>query len=267
MSLLRRSGIVQATAWLVLAYLFAPSLVVFPLSVTDRSYLAMPQAGLSMSHWIHLFTSPAWLGAAEQSLIIAIGSTTFAVLLGTLCAIGCTRLASRAGEIVRAAMLLPLMVPTIVYALGLYRLFIDLHLLGTFVGVILAHGITGMPYVVITVSAALANFDPRLEQAARGLGASTFKTLRLVVIPNILPGIISGAVFAFIHSWDELIMVLFVASRRITTLPRLMWDRIHESLDPTIAAVAAALICFTIILLLPMLVARVREASDGEAQR
>jgi putative spermidine/putrescine transport system permease protein len=108
------------------------------------------------------------------------------------------------------------------------------------------------PYVVITVTAAISNFDPRLEQAARNLGASTGQTLRMVVIPNLATGIISGAIFAFVHSWDELIIVLFVASRRVVTLPRMIWSGINESLDPVIAVVAAILICFTLMLLVPI---------------
>jgi putative spermidine/putrescine transport system permease protein len=261
MAWLRRSGTVEAGAWLVLTYLIAPSLVVFPLSLTDRPYLALPQDGLSLAPWRQLL-SPQWLGAAGESLVIAMTAMALAVLLGTLCAIGCSQLASRAGEAVRAAMLLPLVVPTIVYALGLYRLFIDLHLLGMFAGIVIAHAVTALPYVVITVSAALANFDRRLEQAARGLGASPLQTLRMVVLPEIMPGMVTGAIFAFVHSWDELVMVLFIAGRRITTLPRLMWDRVHESLDPATAAVAAALTLFTVLLLLPLLRRRVRQAAS-----
>jgi len=108
------------------------------------------------------------------------------------------------------------------------------------------------PYVVITVTAVISNFDPRLEQAARNLRASTGQTLRMVVIPNLATGIISGAIFAFVHSWDELIIVLFVASRRVVTLPRMIWSGINESLDPVIAVIAAILICFTLMLLVPI---------------
>ena len=113
---------------------------------------------------------------------------------------------------------------------------------------------------IFTVSTALAGFDPRLEQAALGLGASMSQTLRLVIVPNILPGIISGAIFAFIHSFDELIIVLFVAGRKVFTLPQRIWDGINESLDPTIAAVAAALIVITVALLIVEIALRARSA-------
>lgn len=259
-----RSGVVPALAWMVLIFFMAPSLVVFPLSLSDTPYLSLPREGLSLAHWLNLFTSEAWLSSIGQSTFIALAATSIAVTFGTLCAIGCWRRASGLSAAVRGLMLLPLIVPTIVYALGLYRMLVDLHLLGSYFGIIIAHAVIGMPYVIITVSASLANFDPRLVQAARNLGASNAQALRMVVVPNILPGIVSGAIFAFAHSWDEIIIVLFIASRRVVTLPRMIWNGIQESLDPTIAAVAAALILFTIVLLVPMLMLRRTESSLGE---
>jgi putative spermidine/putrescine transport system permease protein len=259
-----RLGIVPALAWTVLLFFMAPALVVFPLSLSDKPYLSLPREGLSLAHWVNLFTSEAWLGSIGQSMFIALAATSIAVTFGTLCAIGCWRHASGLSAAVRGLMLLPLIVPTIVYALGLYRMLVELHLLGSYLGVIIAHAVIGMPYVIITVSASLANFDPRLVQAARNLGASNAQVLRMVVVPNILPGITSGAIFAFAHSWDEIIIVLFIASRRIVTLPRMIWNGIQESLDPTIAAVAAMLILFTIALLVPTLMLRRTGSSAGE---
>jgi putative spermidine/putrescine transport system permease protein len=259
-----RSVVVPALAWMVLTFFMAPSLVVFPLSLSDTPYLSLPRHGLSLAHWINLFTNEAWLHGIGQSTVIALSATIIAVSLGTLCAVGCWRVASAFSNVVRGFMILPLIVPTIVYALGLYRFYVDLHLLGSYTGVIIAHAVIGIPYVVITVSASLVNFDPRLEQAARNLGASNGQTLRMVVVPCILPGIISGAIFAFVHSWDEIIIVLFIASRNIVTLPRMIWNGLQESLDPTIAAVAAALICFTIILLVPILILRRAEVAAAD---
>ena len=111
--------------------------------------------------------------------------------------------------------------------------------------IVLVHAVTGIPYVVVTVSTALAGFDPRLEQAARNLGASQLQALRRIVLPSIMPGVVSGAIFAFIHSWDELVIVLFIASRAVFTLPRRIWDGINEHLDPTMAAVATIMILLT----------------------
>jgi putative spermidine/putrescine transport system permease protein len=240
----------RGIAWVTVLYLVLPITIVIPVSLTDRRYLSLPYESLSLRHYANLFTSEAWLSSIWQSLWIAIASTLIAVVAGTLCAIGCWRIGRRSTEMVRALMLLPLIIPSIVYAIGLYRYFGKLDLLDRFLGVTLAHGVTGIPYVVITVSTALAAFDPRLEQAARGMGASLTQTLRWVILPRIAPGILSGAIFAFIHSWDELVMVLFIASRQVFTLPRKIWDGINENLDPTMAAVAVLLIVFTLLLLL-----------------
>jgi putative spermidine/putrescine transport system permease protein len=245
----RAGPFVRIVAWATVLYLVLPITIVIPVSVTDRRYLSLPESGISFRHYVNLLTSEAWLNSIWQSFWIAAGSTLIAVLAGTLCAIGCWRISRRSTEFIRALMLLPLIIPSIVYAIGLYRYFGRLDLLDRFLGVTLAHGVTGIPYVIITVSTALAAFDPRLEQAARGMGASLSQTLRWVILPRIAPGIASGAIFAFIHSWDELVMVLFIASREVFTLPRKIWDGINENLDPSMAAVAVLLILFTVLLL------------------
>jgi putative spermidine/putrescine transport system permease protein len=239
----------RSMAWAVICFLVLPITIVFAVSLTDRPYLSLPHEGLSLQYYRSLLTSRAWLASIWHSLMIAIASTAIAGLAGTLCAIGCWRISTRASNAVRVLMLVPIIVPTIVYALGIYQFWVDLRLIDSYAGVIIAHAVTGLPYVVITVSTALAGFDPRLEQAALSLGASMGQTLRLVIIPNILPGVFSGAIFAFIHSWDELVIVLFIAGRSVFTLPQRMWDGINESLDPTMAAVAAVLVLTTVALL------------------
>jgi putative spermidine/putrescine transport system permease protein len=239
----------NSVGWAVICFLVLPITIVFPVSLTDKRYLSLPEDGVSLKHYANLFGSAEWLGSIGQSLYIGAVATAISVAAGTLCAIGCWRLSSRAGEFVRALMLMPIVVPTIVYALGIYRFWVDLRLLDTYTGVIVVHAVTGIPYVVVTVSTALAGFDPRLEQAARNLGAGPFQTLRRVTLPGIMPGVVSGAIFAFIHSWDELVIVLFIASRAIFTLPRRIWDGINEHLDPTMAAVATIMIALTAVLL------------------
>ncbi|MDO9503489.1 ABC transporter permease [Falsiroseomonas sp.] len=250
----------RGSAWVVAMYLLLPISIILPVSMTDQRFLSLPREALSLQHYVTVFGSPEWLASIWQSFQIAVVSTAIAVVAGTLCAIGCWRLASRATNLVRALMLLPIIIPSIVYAVGLYRYFAGLDLLDRFMGVVLAHGVTGIPYVVITVSTALAAFDPRLEQAARGMGASLMQTLRWVILPRITPGILSGAIFAFIHSWDELVIVLFIASRDVFTLPRRIWDGINENLDPAMAAVAVLLVVFTTGLLLLDLALRRRRA-------
>lgn len=245
----RPTGPTRSLGWLVICFLVLPITIVFPVSLTDRRYLSLPQDAISFEHYANLFGSRDWLTSIGQSFYIGVFSTVIAVAAGTLCAIGCWRLSSRASEFVRALMLVPIIVPTIVYALGIYRFWVDFRLLDTYTGVIIVHAVTGIPYVVVTVSTALAGFDARLEQAARSLGASTWQTLWRVLLPGIRPGLVSGAIFAFIHSWDELVVVLFIASRAVFTLPRRIWDGINEHLDPTMAAVAVILVLLTVVLL------------------
>ena len=249
---------VAATA--VILFLLLPITIVVPVSLTDQRYLSLPQHGLSLEHYARLLTSDAWQSSIAQSALIAALSGAIAVVCGVLAAIGLWRMGTRLAKLLLALTLVPLVVPTIVYALGLYRMYAWLGLLDTIQGVVLAHAVTGMPYVVILTSTALAAIDPRLEPAARSLGASPAQLLRRVLLPLLRPAILSGALLAFIHSWDELVLVLFIAGRRVFTLPRRMWDGINDKLDPSLAAVAVLLIVLSAVLL--ALDLRVRGRAD-----
>jgi putative spermidine/putrescine transport system permease protein len=245
-----RWGMVLALAWTVLGFLLLPMLVVIPVSLTDRPYLSLPEHALSLRHYEAFFSNPVWLASTFQSAVIALVSTAAAVILGGLCAIGCWRLSNGFSAAVRLLMLAPLIVPTVVQGLAMYRFWAAIGLFDTYAGVILAHTLGGIPYVVITVSASLATFELKLEQAARSLGASPWATIRLVILPGIVPGLLSGAIFAFVHSFDELVIVLFLTSRAIQTLPKRIWDGLQDRIDPTIAAVAVILILVTLAALL-----------------
>jgi len=242
-----RFGVVIALAWSVLLFLFLPIFIAVPFSFSPRRYLTLPSDEWSWRPYVNLFTNEQWLSSIGQSLVVASSATALSVLFGTLCAIGLWRVATRTSEVVRGFVLMPIIVPPIVSGLAFYKVFVELRLLDTYLGLILAHTTLAVPYVVITVSTSLANFDLRLEQAARNLGASVGQALRYVILPSIMPGILSGAIFAFILSWDEIVVTLFVTSLRIFTLPRRMWDGIREHADPTIAAVATVLIVLTVL--------------------
>jgi len=257
-------GLMLCAAWTIIAFLILPLLVVVPVSFTDTYYLGMPQESLSLQHYRNFFENPRWLSSIGQSVLIAAGATIGAVILGTLCAIGCWRISSGMSDFVRLIMLAPIIVPQIVQALAFYRVWIDLGLLDTYLGVIIAHTMIGIPYVVITVSAALANFDLRLEQAARNLGATMVQTIWLVILPRIMAGIASGAIFVFILSFDEIVTVLFITSRRIYTLPKMIWDGIQEHLDPTIAVVA---VLFTLVVALIVLADQLLKSRTGRMGR
>ncbi|WP_206996968.1 ABC transporter permease [Trinickia mobilis] len=247
--MLEASRGVLIASWIVMAFLILPIAMVLPLSLTDQAYLSLPRHGLSLSHYYEMFHSSEWLSSFAQSAVIGLCSTLIAVAAGVLCTVGCWLLGSRFATWVRIVMLLPLIVPSVIYALGIYRFYIKLDLLDSYVGVVIAHAVTSIPYVVISMTAALAGFDGALLSAARGLGANVFQALYMVVLPNVVPGMVSGAILAFMHSWDEIVIVLFIASREIFTLPRRIWDGINDQLDPTIASVATTMIVLSLLLL------------------
>ena len=233
-------------AWIGLLFLILPVTIVIPVSFTPERYLSLPTTGWSLRHYQALIDDPAWRNSIFDSLIVGFGSTAIAVVLGTLCAVGCWRISSRLSEFIRFLMLAPIIVPSIVHALGFYQAWVQLGLIDSYTGLILAHAMKGLPYVVISVSASLATFDLRLEQAARNLGATVWGALWRVVVPGIRPGLLGGAVFAFITSWDELVVTLFVTSRHVRTLPRQIWNGIQDNISPSVAAMATVLIVVTL---------------------
>jgi putative spermidine/putrescine transport system permease protein len=248
---MRRPSLAQwlnhKAAWVLLFFLVAPVLIALPVSLTPKRFLSMPKGEYSLRHFEKLFSSPEWMTSFAQSAIIGVATAALATLLGTLCAIGLWRLSSRAGEVLRAVLLLPLVVPPIIAAMAFYRLMVPLGLIDTYAGVILAHTVLAAPLVLITVSASLAGFDVRLEQASRNLGASGLTTMRRVILPAIRPGVVAGAVFAFIASWDEIVVTLFLTKFDVYTLPRRIWNGIRENTDPTVAAAAVVLIVITLL--------------------
>lgn len=250
-------------AWVLLLFLVTPALIAIPVSLTPKRFLSMPKGELSLKHFEKLFTSPDWLSSFAQSATIAISTAILATVLGTLCAIGLWRVSSKYSELVRAFLLLPLIIPQIISAMAFYRLWIPLGLLDSYLGLILAHTILATPMVLITVSASLANFDPTLEQASKNLGASNWTTMRRVILPSVRPGVFAGALFAFILSWDEIVVTLFISKFSVYTLPRRMWNGIRENTDPTVAAAAVVLIAITLIaFIVSVILSRRREAEQ-----
>jgi len=140
-----------------------------------------------------------------------------------------------------------LIVPPIISALAFYKAWVKIGLLDSYAGIVIAHAVLAVPYVVITVTTSLSNFDPRLEQAARNLGATAWTAMRLIIVPVIRPGILSGAVLSFLASWDEIVVTLFISSQRIMTLPKAIWNGIRDNIDPTVAAVGSLVILLTLI--------------------
>ncbi|SHI58127.1 putative spermidine/putrescine transport system permease protein [Shimia gijangensis] len=237
----------RAGAWVLLMFLVTPALIAIPVSLTPKRFLSMPKGELSLRHFEKLFSSPEWMSSFFQSAVIGVSTALLATALGTLCAIGLWRVSSKYSEVVRAFLLLPLIIPQIISAMAFYRLWIPMGIIDSYIGLILAHTILATPMVLITVSASLANFDPKLEQASKNLGASNWTTMRRVILPSVKPGVFAGALFAFILSWDEIVVTLFISKFSVYTLPRRMWNGIRENTDPTVAAAAVVLIAITIL--------------------
>lgn len=240
----------RVAAVLALIYLIVPLAVVIPVSLTDQRMLSLPVDGLSTQHYQAVLRNPEWFRSAGQSLLIGLVSTALALVIGTFSAIGCWMLGQGRSGLFRVINLLPIVIPSIIYALGAYRFFVEVGLVDTMLGVILVHTVGSIPFVFVAISTNLEYVDIALVRAARSLGAGLLRTAVMVIIPNIKAGLISAGIFAFLHSWDEIVVTLFVSSRAVHTLPRMMWEGLNENLDPAIACVAVAMILLTLALLL-----------------
>lgn len=248
----RRTKILLSVfASIVALWLVAPTLIVIPLSFTDKASLVFPPTGWSLRWYENFFTDRSWTRALMASFRVAVLVTVVATVLGTAAAVGLQRRAGRRGNAaIRGLLLTPMIVPSVVLAIGLYAIFLKFHLLGTLHGFVLAHAVLALPFTVVSVSASLQTFDQRLETAAISLGASRWNTFRRVTLPLILPGVISGALFAFVTSFDEVVVSLFIQSPYLRTLPVKMFSSVTRDTDPTIAATATLILVFTTALVL-----------------
>ena len=261
-----------AACALIFAFLVAPILVIIPLSFNAEPYFTFTEGMLrfdpeaySLRWYREIVENDAWTRALGNSLLIGVAATVLATALGTLAALG---LASRAMPARRAAMGLlisPMVTPLIISAAGMFFFYSTLGLSQTHVGLILAHAALGTPFVVITVTATLSAFDTNLTRAAASLGAGPLRTFRRVQLPLIAPGVLSGALFAFAASFDEVVVVLFMAGENQRTIPRQMWAGIREQISPAILAVATFLIVFAVLLLFTVEWLRRRSAGAARA--
>jgi putative spermidine/putrescine transport system permease protein len=233
----------------VLVFLIAPIVVVFPLSFSSGELLTLPTPGYSWRWYEDFFTSGKWLVATKNSFIVGIATAVLATFLGTLGALGIFLGNFRGKAVLVAALSLPMVVPVVVTAIAVYFAFSLVGLNNTLAGLILAHTVLSVPYVLITVLATLQTFDRNLLKAAATLGAPPHVAFRRVVLPLIAPGVATGALFAFATSFDELVVAIFVASPGQFTLPRQMYAGLREFLSPTIAAAAVLLIVCSLVLL------------------
>ncbi|WP_333814703.1 ABC transporter permease [Tabrizicola sp.] len=268
---------------LIFLFLIAPILVIIPLSFNAEPYftftekmLTFDPAGWSLrwyhalvsvgmqapdagtGWWSDMWRNSTWVRAAKNSILVGFWATILATVLGTLAALGLSRPEMPWRRVIMAILISPMIVPIIIIATGMFFFYSDPcgiigancgKLTSTYTGLILAHATLGIPFVIITVTATLSGFDQSLIRAAHSLGANPRTTFFKVVMPLILPGIISGALFAFVTSFDEVVAVLFLAAPDQQTIPRQMWNGIREQISPAILAVATILVVISVLLL------------------
>lgn len=232
---------------LLVALLILPVLVVIPLAFTSAPYIAFPPKLFSLKWFAEFFFSPVWQAALWRSLSVGVLTALFAVILGFGATLALTRLPSRWNKLLFALFISPLIVPRIVIALGLLYLFSRIGLAGRDLGLVIGHTVLALPYVVVTLSAAFKQYDWRLDDAARILGASPLTRLRTVTLPLMSSSLVSAFLLAFITSFDDLTIAIFVSGGINTTLPKQMWDSIQLALSPTLAAVSTTLVAFIVV--------------------
>lgn len=252
-------------AWAALAFLIVPILVIIPLSFNAEPYFSFTKGMLSfdpeaysLKWYEEIINDDKWLLAIRNSFYIGFFATIIATVLGTMAAVGLSSPLMPFKRTITAVLLSPMIVPLIITAAGMYFFYSQLDLTGSYTGLIIAHAALGIPFVIITVTAALSGFDFSLMRASMGMGAKPLYTFRKVVIPLIRPGIISGALFAFITSFDEVVIVLFLAGPEQRTIPRQMFSGLREQINPTILAVATILVVISGLLLLVIEALRAR---------
>ncbi len=236
-------------AALVLLFLSAPTLVVVPMGFTNSTFLSFPPASYSLRWFDHYFASPLWVGATVRSFGVAFGTALLATILGGFAALALARSTSRWRGAMFALFLAPMIVPRIVVALALFYLFAQMGLVATNLGLVLGHAVLALPFTFVTVAAVLKGYDWRLDQAAATLGATRFQVLTKITVPLLRGGLIAAFLFAFITSFDDLTVALFVSGGVTTTLPKQMWDDMILQLNPTLAAVSVVVFALVTALL------------------
>jgi putative spermidine/putrescine transport system permease protein len=244
-------GIVSAV---IALWLTLPTFVVIPMSFTDKRSFSFPPSGYSLEWYERFFSDPVWYGSLVNSLMVAVVVTAVAVVSGTMAALALNRSRLRTGAAIRLLTLAPLVVPLVITGVGVYAAFLQWRLIGSFWGFVAAHSALAIPYVVITVSSSLVSMNTNLELAARSLGATPLRTFFRVTLPHLRGGIAAGALFAFITSFDETVISIFVSNSDFKTLPVQMYSSVTRDTDPTIATASSMIVAVTVgVLLLSLL--------------
>lgn len=253
----KRFDFFAATAWLpwafaavVLVFLAAPLFVVIPAAFNNSNLLQFPPRQWSL-RWFHeYFDNASWIDATKTSVKVALTVSISSTLLGLTAALSVDRYRGPGRNLLRALVMAPLLVPVVVTAVGLYYLFLRIGLNGSFWALVIGHIVVTFPYAAVVIGASLAEVDPRLEDAAVGLGAIRPRAFLEVTLPLVRPGLVVAALFGFLISFDEVVLAIFLTSAETITLPRRLWDGIRFELNPTIAAVSTLLVAVSALVML-----------------
>jgi putative spermidine/putrescine transport system permease protein len=245
----RRRLWLYAVVGLVVLFLIAPSLLVIPLSFSDSRYLTFPPPAWSTRWYTTYLAAIEWREATYVSFAAALLTMLLSTTAGTLAAYGLHSLRSRWSALAYAAFILPLVIPAILIAIGIFLLYAQVGLNNTLTGIVLAHSVLAIPLVVITVGSSLKSYDMNQEMVARSLGATRSRAFLTVTLPQIRISVISGALLAFVTSLDEVVISLFIAGGDKATLTKRMFNALRDEIDPTIAAISTLLIALSVLLL------------------
>lgn len=242
--------VLRVFAALIVLWLTLPTLVIIPISFNAVPSFDFPIKDFSLRWYEKFFNDPAWLRALGTSVQVALLSTLVSTITGVAAALGLSKVNFRGKSVVENLFLTPLIVPGIVLAIGMYSIFLRFGILGTLFGFVAAHTVLALPLVIMNVAASLQGMDPKLQDASASLGALPITTFFRVTLPLIAPGVAAGALFAFVTSFDEVILSLFIQTPGLQTLPVKIYRSVTQDTDPTVAAVAVIMMTLSIILIL-----------------
>lgn len=242
----------RALCGLVLIFLMLPVLIIVPLSFNEGAFLVYPLQGFSLRWYEAFFSSSDWMRSLMNSMIVSPAATVVALFFGTLASLGLTRAEFRGKGLLTSILISPMVVPVVIVGVSSYLFFAPLGLANSYLSLIMVHSILGVPFVIITVTATLQGYNQNLSRASASLGADPIRTFFKIMLPMIAPGMISGGLFAFATSFDEVVVTLYLAGPEQATLPRVMFSGIRENISPTIAAAATVLILISVCMLLTL---------------
>lgn len=248
--MMKKEILLKLFALIICLFLIVPVFVIIPMSFGASNYLEFPPRGFSLRWYQEFFSDRSWVNALLFSLQLAVFSTILALILGVSASEGLVKCEFKGKKILQQLFQLPMIVPVIVIAIALFKFESDTGLRGSNLGLIIAHALMGLPYVVSTVYSRRVSLDKNLEYASRNLGATPFYTMLHVILPLIRPALLSGGLFAFATSFDELVISMFLCNIRNSTLPKKIWDGVRSEVDPTITSIASILIVVVSIIMI-----------------